>query len=175
MFFIQCGKWKTFFLKACCYIEIFSTAILLFSLKQVFWEKSLQKQSPEVFCKKVYLKISQSSQENTCARVCYILQVFSCEFCEIFKNTFFCRTPLVAASILILHYLHNNNTMLIPKFQNIAIVYYTYTWKTLITNLFYDNVFYTLLLFHCSTLLFINEFFLEKSKWKHVFIQYTFY
>ena len=35
--------------------------------------------------KKVFLEISQSSQ------------VFSCEFCEISKNTFFNRTPLVAA------------------------------------------------------------------------------
>ena len=25
-------------------------------------------------------------------------QVFSCEYCEIFKNSFFYRTPLVAAS-----------------------------------------------------------------------------
>ena len=31
---------------------------------------------------KVFLEISQNSQENTCA------QVFSCEFCEISKNTF---------------------------------------------------------------------------------------
>ena len=35
---------------------------------------------------KVSLEISQNSQENTC------------EFCEISKNTFFNRTPLVAAS-----------------------------------------------------------------------------
>ena len=28
-----------------------------------------------------------------------LAQVFSCEFCEIFKNTFFHRTPLVAASL----------------------------------------------------------------------------
>ena len=27
-----------------------------------------------------------------------LAQVFSCEFCEISKNTFFLRTPLVAAS-----------------------------------------------------------------------------
>ena len=27
-----------------------------------------------------------------------LIQVFSCEFCEIFKNNFFYRTPLVAAS-----------------------------------------------------------------------------
>ena len=29
-----------------------------------------------------------------------LAQVFSCEFCEISKNTFFHRTPLVAASVL---------------------------------------------------------------------------
>ena len=64
--------------------------------------------------KKVFLKISQNSQENTCARVSFLLklqafcdltrkeilaQVFSCEFCEICKNTYFYRTPLVAASV----------------------------------------------------------------------------
>ena len=27
-----------------------------------------------------------------------LAQVFSCEFCEIFKNTYFYRAPLVAAS-----------------------------------------------------------------------------
>ena len=46
---------------------------------------------PEVFCKKVFLKTSQKSQENTCARVS--------EFCEISKNTFSYRTLLVAASV----------------------------------------------------------------------------
>ena len=48
--------------------------------------------------KKVFLKTSQISQENTCARVSFLInlqateilaQVFSCEFCEIFKKTFF--------------------------------------------------------------------------------------
>ena len=63
--------------------------------------------------KKVLLKISQNSQENTCARVSFLIklqalrpatllktlaQVLSCEFCEIFKNNFFYRTPLMAAS-----------------------------------------------------------------------------
>ena len=42
--------------------------------------------------KKVFLEISQNSEENTCARV------FSSEFYEISKNTFCYRTPLVAAS-----------------------------------------------------------------------------
>ena len=52
---------------------------------------------------KVFLEISQNSQENTCARVSFLLketlaQVFSCEFCEISKNIFFYRAPPVAAS-----------------------------------------------------------------------------
>ena len=61
--------------------------------------------------KKVFLKISQSSQENICARVSFLIkkrlfikketlaQMFYCEFCEIFKNIFFYRTPLVAVSM----------------------------------------------------------------------------
>ena len=65
--------------------------------------------------KKVFLKISQNSEENTCVRVSFSIklpdyqvcnfirketlpQVFSCEFYKIFKNTFFYRPPLVAAS-----------------------------------------------------------------------------
>ena len=42
--------------------------------------------------KKMFLKISQNSQEITCARVSYkkiLALVFSCEFYEIFKSTFF--------------------------------------------------------------------------------------
>ena len=61
--------------------------------------------------KRVFLEISQNSQENTCARVSFLIklkkfikketlaQVLSCEFCEISKNTFFHRTPLVTASV----------------------------------------------------------------------------
>ena len=58
--------------------------------------------------RKVFLKISQNSQESTCAgglRPATLLkketltQVFSCEFWKIFKNTFFYRTPLVDASV----------------------------------------------------------------------------
>ena len=47
-----------------------------------------QEQSPEMFCKKVYLEISQNSQENTCSRVSFLNKVaglvFSCDFCEFF-------------------------------------------------------------------------------------------
>ena len=64
--------------------------------------------------KKLFLKISQYSQESTYARASFdkvaglrpgtlfkkktLAQVFSCEFCEIFKTTFYYRTSLVAAS-----------------------------------------------------------------------------
>ena len=63
--------------------------------------------------KKVSLENSQNSQENTCASESFLIklpqawnfikkdslaQVFSCEFCEIYKNTFFYRRPPVAAS-----------------------------------------------------------------------------
>ena len=65
---------------------------------------------------KEFLEISQNSQENTCARASFLIklrasacnfikkedlaQVFSCEFCRISKNTFFYRTPPVAAFLL---------------------------------------------------------------------------
>ena len=75
------------------------------SMRSGEWEAVVQR------CpvKKVFLEISQNSQENTCARVSFLrklqaikeetlTQVFSCEFCEISKNTFLHGTPLVAAS-----------------------------------------------------------------------------
>ena len=65
--------------------------------------------------KKVFLEISQNSQENTCARTSFLImlhasasnfikketlaQVFSWEFSEISKSTFSYRTPPVAASV----------------------------------------------------------------------------
>ena len=55
----------------------------------------------------MFLEISQNSQENTFARVSFLIkwqawketlaQVFSCEFYKISKNTFSYRTPPVAA------------------------------------------------------------------------------
>ena len=71
--------------------------------------------------KKVFLKIVQFSQENTCARVSLLIklqasgnfiasgcnclkketpaQVFSCEFCKIFKNSFFTKHLWMTASV----------------------------------------------------------------------------
>ena len=81
----------------------------------MFWLKpeAIAKRSS---VKKVLLKFSQNSPENTCNRDSFLTklqawgllffekesprQVFSCEFCEIFKNTFFIKTSPVAASWL---------------------------------------------------------------------------
>ena len=62
----------------------------------------------------MFLEISQNSKESTCTRVSFLIklrtwglqlikketlaQVFSCEYCEISKNTFSYRAPPVAAS-----------------------------------------------------------------------------
>ena len=52
------------------------------------------------FVKKVFLEILRSSQAQACNFIKKesLAQMFSCEFCEISKNTFFYRTPPVAAS-----------------------------------------------------------------------------
>ena len=66
------------------------------------------------FVKKVFLKNSKNSQENTSARVSFLIklqaetcnsfkketlaQVFSCEFCQIFKKGFFTEHLWVTAS-----------------------------------------------------------------------------
>ena len=58
--------------------------------------------------KKMFLETSQNSQENTCSsglqlyfKKKTLAQVFSCEFCEVSKNTYSYRTPLVAASVML--------------------------------------------------------------------------
>ena len=82
-----------------------------------FLDKLSRSSRPDVLCKKkVFLEISQNSQESTCARVSFLIklkaqacnfieketltQVFSCEFCGISKSTFSCRTSSVAASVI---------------------------------------------------------------------------
>ena len=71
---------------------------------------------PEMFCKKGVLRnFTKFIRKHLCqslfliklqAQACNLIKketpalVFSCKFCEISKNNFFYRTPLVAASIL---------------------------------------------------------------------------
>ena len=58
--------------------------------KMGWWQ--LEAATRGVLWKKVFFKVSQNSQENTCARVSFLIklqaltQVFSCEFCEIFLS-----------------------------------------------------------------------------------------
>ena len=53
-----------------------------------------------VLCKKIFLEISENLQEHTCVRVSFLIklltlaQVFSSEFWEMSKSTFFYRTHL---------------------------------------------------------------------------------
>ena len=62
-----------------------------------------------VLLEKVFLEISQNSQENPCCRpeACNfvktetLVQMFSCEFCEISKNTFFTEHFRATASVLV--------------------------------------------------------------------------
>ena len=78
-------------------------------------ERQTEAATWDVLLKEVFLKCSQNSQENTCARVLfliklhavtaallqkrlYVVQVFSSEFDEVFKKTFLNRTLAVAAS-----------------------------------------------------------------------------
>ena len=93
------------------FILMFSSLFILLrntGLHRVSYD---QKQPPEV--RKDVLKVSQNSQENTCARLSFsiklqtwpgtllkkeaLAQVFSCEFWEIFKNTFFIEHLMTAS------------------------------------------------------------------------------
>ena len=55
----------------------------------IFTEKHVSEQSESLFDKVAGLQFFQKETPT---------QVFSCEYCEIFKDSFFNRTPLIAAS-----------------------------------------------------------------------------
>ena len=61
---------------------------------------------PEVFCKKGILRNFTKFTGKHLRQTLFFIkkvslaQVFSCDFCEISKNTFFCKTPPVAASAI---------------------------------------------------------------------------
>ena len=61
-------------------------------------------------CKFVMIKIADKPWQMiglgpaTLLRKKTLAQVFSCEFCEIYKSTFYYRTPLVAASGVLINF-----------------------------------------------------------------------
>ena len=100
----------------------------------LFWQTVVRRYSVE----KVFLEISQNSQENACPRVSFLInfikketlaQVFSHEFSEISKKTFFYGTPPVAASVFshitgIRNSWHKNGTFIqiLLKIQRVDIL-----------------------------------------------------
>ena len=99
---------------SCEFCELFKNTCFVEDLQTAGFETPGRSSHPEVFCEKGVLKIWENSQEDTCARVSFLIklqagackfikketlaQESSCGFCKISKNTFFYRTPLVAAS-----------------------------------------------------------------------------
>ena len=66
---------------------------LVYELKREKYMIFTEAATRGVLQEKVFLGISQNSQENTCDRVSFLIklqaQVFFCESCDIFKNTYF--------------------------------------------------------------------------------------
>ena len=126
----------------------------------------VKKQPSEVFyMKKVFLKTFQNSQENTCARVSFVTylqasckfvkketltQVFSCEFCKIFKNTFFAEHLRTVASVFPLHIPLGFNDL---ELMNYGILHYL--WSADLSKSFYQLI---MSLFIFSQYFFFNRF-----------------
>ena len=111
-------KWKIFstkFLSLYDLIHFHIESLLHFQKKSAIIKNS----QPEVFCQKgVFKNLANFTRKHLCQSIFFnnaaglrpeaynfikketLAQVFSCEFCEIFKNTFSYRTPPVAAYIL---------------------------------------------------------------------------
>ena len=82
----------------------------------------------------MFFEISQTSQENTCVRASFLIKlqvsacnvtknetlakVFSCEFCKLYKNTFFTKHVRTTASKIIMYY--------VLLLQKITIDYYLF-------------------------------------------------
>ena len=94
--------------------------------QSLFFSKVAGRKSSHRRCsvKKMFLNILQNSQEKTCARVSFLIklqascnfikketptQVFSCEFCEISKNTFF--TEHLRWLLLLLHFFKTSQSL----------------------------------------------------------------
>ena len=83
---------------------------MAFENRQSFRSNSkLQKRPPEVFYKKgVNKNFAQFTGKHLYQSLFFnkeaVAQVFSCEFCKIFKNTFFTEHPRATASEVIRNY-----------------------------------------------------------------------
>ena len=101
--------------------------------------------------KKLSLEISQISQENACARISFLIklqaktcnfirketqtQMFSCEFCKNFKNTFFHRTHYDVVLLFLLLTLNIFYTFFsrvsVVDFEQLNVSWFVWTIKDL--------------------------------------------
>ena len=76
----------------------------------VIYKRFMIKMLKLLCCKFVMIKIADKPWQiiglgpATLLRKKTVAQVFSCQFCEIYKNTFYYRTPLVAASGVLINF-----------------------------------------------------------------------
>ena len=105
--------------------------------------------------KKVFLEVSQNSQENTCARVSFLIklqvwawnfikketlaQVFSNEFWEISKNTFSYRMPLRDGFCILLYFWGLFNYK-IYDIMSITIDSMEHFWSYFLHHKYVDNL-----------------------------------
>ena len=112
----------------------------------------LQKQPPEAFCKKGALRnFTTFTGKHLCQRLpqgCNFIkketltQVFSCQFCEISKNAFLLRTPLVAVSVssFLLHTKIQMESPELPCKKDVLRNFAKFTGKHLCQRLFFNKV-----------------------------------
>ena len=86
-------------------IQSFQNVLEIVSYRSLFLKANLPQDSEavEVFCRKGAIKNFEKFAGKYLRQILFfkkeaLAQVFSCEFCEISKKTFFCRTPLVTVS-----------------------------------------------------------------------------
>ena len=106
--------------------------------------KSLHDQPYAIFFN--FLEISQYSQESICIRVSSE-QLFSCEYCEVFTNNFFYRTPTVTSLHLLFLIKNNVGWFLVEMLADLIRVSYlhiirrNHSNKLLLINLQKSKVF----------------------------------
>ena len=124
--------------------------------------------------KKVFLKISQNSQENACARASFLIklqapdlqlqkkktlsQVVSSEFCEIFKNTYFYKTLLVATSARIMKYIPAIKIITSKKMVVVDIYIYPYYGEKRYVSQFGSSTLIERIWLYCSCIFILSLF-----------------
>ena len=121
----------TFFIKILIYFKLLTMPKKYSARKYVWrrfwkgersWSDSKQKEClcrssrPKRSLKKMLWEFSQNSQENICAGISFL--VFSCEFCEICKNTFFAWEHRTNASDYISTNSSEGSTVLVNETVN---------------------------------------------------------